>query len=383
MSAIQRPVRLTMSRYISVSIRSMLWGLAAGRCEFRGCNIDLSHHPQTMEQVNIAEVAHIVGFSEDGPRGEKDISKELARDIENLMLVCLTCHKTIDSNPGGYPIALLREMKHEHEERVAVATAVDASRKSHIVLFGARVGENNSPLSYARVVPALRRDWYPASPSGILLGMLSNSERDSDPGYWANQVSHIRRLVENRIKAEVDAGTITHLSVFAVAPQPLLILLGHLLSDLIPAEVYQLRREPSTWEWDAAEDDNFTFIVERPEAVMGAPALVLGTTDRVADERVHAVLPDATIWRVTLDGPHNDFLKTRSQLRKFRELIRPLIDEIKNTHGASEMIHVFPATSVAIAVEFGRCIQPKAAPPLRIYDNKSASDGFVPTIHIG
>ena len=361
----------------------MLWGRSAGRCEFRGCNRDLSRHPETVESVNVAEAAHIIGFSENGPRAEKDISKELAQDIDNLMLICRICHKTIDTNKENYPVQLLREMKREHEQRVALATAIDVSRKSHVVMFGARIGEHNSPLNFARVAPALQPDWYPADPSGILLGLASSSDRDHESIYWANQERHLRRLVENRIKAGVDAGEIIHLSIFAIAPQPLLILLGYLLSDLIPAEVYQLHREPPTWQWISDCDEGFTYLVEKPDAITGPPALVLGTTDRVDDSRVFAVVPDASIWRVTVEHPHNDVLKSRIQLQQFRKLIRPLVDEIKSKHGVTELLNVFPATSVAIAVEFGKCLQPKITPPITIYDNISAPDGFVPTISIG
>jgi hypothetical protein len=91
---------MAKSRYIPEPIRCMLWGRAAGRCEFAGCNQPVSWHRETKETVNIAEAAHIIGFSEDGPRGEEELSEELARDISNLMLLCRNCHKPIDANRG-------------------------------------------------------------------------------------------------------------------------------------------------------------------------------------------------------------------------------------------------------------------------------------------
>lgn len=369
-----------MSRHVASYIRSMLWGRAAGRCEFRDCNLDLTRHPGTKESVNTAEVAHIIGFSEDGPRGEKDLSARLARDLDNLMLLCGTCHKTVDTNRDKYPVALLREMKTEHEERIAVVGATSRGRRSHVVLFGARVGEHNSPLSFARVAPALSPDWYPADTSGIALGIPQSSERDSDEFFWNMQVRNIQRLIDSRIKAAVEAGTINHLSIFAIAPQPLLIVLGYLLSDLVPAEVYQLRREPPIWSWDRDSGEEFDFIVERPNDFDGPPALVIGTTDRIADNRVWSVLPNAILWRITVSAPHSDVIRSRYHLRKFREVVRPLLDEIKNNHGMDKVIHIFPATAVSTAVELGRCIQPKVTPPIRIYDTLSPSRGFAPVL---
>ena len=204
-----------MSRHIKEQTRCILWGRSAGRCEFRGCNADLTRHPETKELVNIAEAAHIIGFSKNGPRGEAEITEELANSIENLMLICRVCHKTIDTNIDNYPVELLREMKKEHEFRVSQATSIDADRKSHIVLYGARVGENNSPLSLSQVIPAMIPEWYPAETNSIQLGIQAESLNDSEAEYWINQERHLRRQVNTRIKARVDFGEINHLSVFA------------------------------------------------------------------------------------------------------------------------------------------------------------------------
>lgn len=51
----------------------------------------------------------------------------------------------------------------------------------------------------------------------------------------------------NHSKRQADRGEsetfVHHLSVFALAPQPLLMELGRLLGDIVPAEVHQLHRE--------------------------------------------------------------------------------------------------------------------------------------------
>ena len=51
-----------VTRHISLPVQRMLWGKAAGRCEFAGCNQPLWKSPVTQEQVNIAENAHIYSF---------------------------------------------------------------------------------------------------------------------------------------------------------------------------------------------------------------------------------------------------------------------------------------------------------------------------------
>src|SRR5258708_7618436 len=108
------------SRHIPESVRCLLWGRTAGRCEFAGCNKPLSYHEKTQEDINLAEVANVIGFSKDGPRGEEELSEELAKDIANLMLLCGECHKTVDTNKGRYFIETLRSMKQVHETRIDI-----------------------------------------------------------------------------------------------------------------------------------------------------------------------------------------------------------------------------------------------------------------------
>lgn len=371
------------NRYIKDHTRWLLWGISAGRCEFTGCNKPLTFHPETREPLNMAEAAHIRGFSPEGPRHERDIPPELANSIENLMLVCFDCHKLIDSNVSTYTVELLKAMKRTHEQRIATATAVQENRRTHVVLYGARIGDNNSPLTWSKVAPAIAGDWYAADTTGIRLGMPGSLSTERDIDYWDQHARNLRRQVESQIKPRIDAGDIEHLSLFAVAPQPLLMLLGYLLNDLVDAEVYQLQREPAqSWRWSLDGTNDFSFQVDRPATFDGPPVLVIGTTDRIDDSRILSVLPEARIWRITINQPHNDFLKARYQLQRFREQIRPLLDEIKNRHQAS-LIHLFPATSIAIAIEFGRCIQPKSTPPILVYDQSTSLGGFVPTFILG
>ena len=51
------------ARSISATVQSMLWGRAAGRCEFAGCNKSVSMSDVTLEDANMAEKAHIRAFS--------------------------------------------------------------------------------------------------------------------------------------------------------------------------------------------------------------------------------------------------------------------------------------------------------------------------------
>src|SRR3990167_7572820 len=90
-----------------------LCALASGRCEFLGCNKPLWRDGLTWQEANLAHIAHIIASSPDGPRGDKVLSKKLAKDFSNLMLVCLEHHRLIDSKKyeKKYTLELLRRYK--------------------------------------------------------------------------------------------------------------------------------------------------------------------------------------------------------------------------------------------------------------------------------
>jgi len=375
------PIEVT--RHIPLAVRCMLWGRAAGRCEFAGCNQPLWKSPVTQEQVNIAQNAHIYSFSDDGPRGNADIASDELNELANLMLVCHQCHRKIDKEKDGgrYTAQLLQEMKGQHERRIEVVTGIDADRRSHVVLYGANVGDHSSPLSLNATAACLFPERYPADDKPIELGMINSMLVDRDQDYWRAERRQLARTFASRVKDRLATGEIEHLSVFALAPQPLLVLLGSLLTDIPQVDVFQLRREPQGWGWEP-DGDPAGFELTEPAVIAGQPALVLSLSATVTEERISAAVgPEATLWRVKVPEPHNDFLRSRRQVREFRQLLRRAFDRIKAKHGQDAALHVFPAMPVALAVELGRVHMPKADLTLHIYDQQR-DQGFMPALDI-
>ena len=377
-------VREELSRNIKPSVQTMLWGRAAGRCEFQSCNRILSRSPVTQETGNISEKAHIFSFSEGGSRGNEGVSDEVLNSVENLILVCHDCHKMIDKTADGgrYTPSLLREMKNTHERRVEIVTGIDPGRRSHVLLYGANVGEHSAPSLFNEAVGAMFPDRYPAEARPLALGVRDSTGEDKSPAYWEGESRELVTRFGRQVRERVSDREVEHLSVFAIAPQPLLILLGTLLGDLVPADVFQRHREPQTWSWPTAANP-LDFQVGRPDATNGPPALVVATSATVTPDRIEKVLgPGVSLWSVTIPRPHNDPVKSREDLSRFRSLIRELFDDIKAAHGQGTLLHVFPVTSVSLAVEFGRARMPKADMPWRIYDQNNKRDGFVETLDI-
>lgn len=375
-----------VAKNVTAKTRVALWTRTAGRCQYEGCNRPLlGDMISGSELLNDAYVAHIIARDPNGPRGDDVRSPKLANDINNLMLLCNTHHNLIDKEDiEGHPEARLIAMKQAHEHRIALVTDVQNDMGTHILLYGARISEHDCPVRDDLTKLAVLPSRYPLEKNGIPLNIIGCSYKDHEPQYWDFQVENLRRQFAEAVSNRVQRGFIDHISVFALAPQPLLIELGRMLSDIPATEVFQLHREPKqTWQWQN-DGPRIEFITGRPEHPKGeAVALKLALSATVTDRRIQNVLgADAPIWSITANEPHNDILRHREDLSKFRTLVRQTFDQIKAIHGEQAEIHIFPVLPVSAAVEVGRVWMPKADLPLVVYDQVRGQGGFIDRIRI-
>lgn len=364
--------------YIPPKIKLLLWGKAAGRCQYDGCNKPLYIDSHTKSLFNQAYIAHIIADKPTGPRGNPVLSERLKSDLSNLMLLCDPHHRLVDrEDVGGHPVELLMAMKRQHEDRMALLTNIQPEKKSHVLLYGARIGDHHSHINWQKAAQAMIPNYYPSERPAIELSLKNTSFQDFEPKFWSMEREHLQRQFQSQVKPRLAQGEISHLSVFGLAPQPLLIELGRLLSDIPAAEVYQLHREPPNWLWQQNDSSN-DYSIERPDNRHKIVALKISLSATIVDERILQVIKrPCSIWNMTISKPHNDFLQSREQLRRFRQIFRQLTDQIKAIHGEDAVIHLFPAMPVAIAIEIGRVWMPKADLPLHIYDQNRKSGGFI------
>lgn len=370
-----------VSRSVKPGIRAQLWGRAAGRCEFDGCNRPLWRSGVTQDQRNLGQLAHIRAFSARGPRAGGGGERSDVHDASNLILLCPVCHITIDTGDGPtkFPVELLRAMKVRHERRVEMATAVASDRSSHIVTYATSVGFHHALPSFADAREALFPDRYPESDTSELLielGTPTTRQQDGTPDFWSVERAELSHRFHRQIRGPLQRGNLGHLSVFALAPQPLLIELGVLLGDITEVAVYQRHREPQTWCWPAT-GDTCDFQVDAPPTTDGLPALVLSVSASITLDRVSRCLgSNVSAWTVAVPNPHNDVVKARGSVAAFRATLRQVLDRIKAQHGHSTPLHIFPALPVVLAVELGRVRMPKADTPWEIYDEHQGAGGF-------
>jgi hypothetical protein len=330
-------------------------------------------------KLNTAYIAHIVSDSPTGPRGHDIDSPRLTTDPENLMLMCDPHHREIDgvTTWRNYSIERLQAMKVAHEQRVAVVTAIDPDRACHVVRFAAGIGRNESPVAVDHIKTALLPERYPADGGWIDLDVPDLGVPDHDPTYWELHRKLLRQKFAEKVRGRLERGDIGRLAVFGLAPIPLLVELGRLISDISDAEVRQLLREPKGWSWDASPG-RLVLNDRIPQGSGNAVALKLEVSGLIADSRVVSILgDDVSVWALTAADAHNDIIRSPDDLRLWRQRLRRILEEIKDRHGEAEVVHVFPAIPVSAAVELGRVWMPKAHLPMRIYDQNLAKGGFL------
>lgn len=364
--------------------QSALWARAAGRCEYKGCNEDLVGDLISGKQdATFGFIAHIVADAAGGPRGDKALSPLLAKDLNNLMLMCAKHHKLIDvDEPAEHTVEILQAMKEAHETRIEINAGINEEYASHVLRFGATIGNAEALVSTQAIFKAMPPDRHPATRQTIDLQMLNLAIDDNEPEYWTIQRRNLDRLFGEKVRGRIESQEISHLSVFALAPQPLLIELGRLLNDIVPITVHQLCREPKSWNWQR-DRPPLEFLVSEPSlGAKGPIALKLAVSATVDDDPITAVLGlDAAIWSITVADPNLDAVRRPEDLTNYRSTLRRLYNSIKARHGDGKTIHLFPILPVSLAVETGRVWMPKADLPMHVYDR--VREGFVERIAIG
>lgn len=101
-----------------------LYADSAGRCQNPSCLSPVLVRAVNKARVNVGEMAHIIAASPKGPRANSAINPSALALERNLILLCLICHKVVDSQEAAYPVDLLRSWKSSHEERISGAFGV-------------------------------------------------------------------------------------------------------------------------------------------------------------------------------------------------------------------------------------------------------------------
>ncbi len=365
----------SVSREIKPATERMLWGVSAGICEFNGCTNKLYSHHITKEKVNLAEKAHIYAFSKGGKRPSLLRFSPKINDIDNLMLVCERCHKLIDSEETDYTAEQLLDMKKEHEKRIANVATIKPDLQSEIVIFNANIANRAIKISDFAAKSAIIPEHYPARENPFNLSPDLNLF-DHDDNYWSTMETHLERQWAQYEKIIRDK----HISLFAVAPQPLLFKLGTLINRNYNVDVRQSQGSIDNWKWlcDVEKAKIETQIVDANDTT-AEPIITFELTAKLSIDELREEFGEGTIYRITTETSGSGIIKSRSDLKTAINEYRRALDIIRRSYGKDIKVKIVPIAPVSVSVEAGRQTM-KGDPQITIYDRNYITKDWVATL---
>ena len=226
--------------------KDAVWIRAAGHCEL--CSKDLSQDRITLTRKKLGEVAHILPASPDGPRGSDGHTVEslavLTDDPGNLMLLCGSCHTSIDKTPEGYPAS---DLTARHEAFLAsirfAAEDADTNPGAGLIVLGKHFS-TRVRIEPSDLQKAMWRDRLnPLRPPHVIdLPELDQDGRDDR--YYRN----VRTRLEDQIERELTHAKGVHgdeswVGLAALADIPSLIILGQVIGDRRRRKLYSFDRQ--------------------------------------------------------------------------------------------------------------------------------------------
>lgn len=374
-SAVTKVGRSAINRTVEVC----LFARTAGRCEFRDCNRLLVEHHVVQKPGNFAEKAHIVAYSDGGPRAEAGKSAKELNQLENLMLLCPTCHKLIDDHPDIYTVSLLRTYKAEHEERIEHVTGMSRDRATTVIrVFGAIRG---APTELARkdamqtVIDVAGRYAHfqlAAAGDGIELDLTKLPEPEALPGSacWQSG-SHLIQALGKQLTDAVSQGHIQHISIFGLARIPFLVLLGYVVDDKVPADIYQKHRGGNEgWAWPS-ETDRVAFEIKQLATMNSKDvAVLLSLSGKLTQNDLPEGAQTLAVYEIL---PHDveptpTLVKSKATLDSFAQTFMQLLALLEAANPRVTTLRLFGAIPASAAIECGRHLMKGVHPTVIVYD---------------
>jgi hypothetical protein len=339
----------------------------------------------TLSETNYSNIAHIVAWERRGPRGDDPLPRTKRNDIENLMLVCTKHHKTIDSkeNVNDYPKNKLQQFKKWHEDRIRDATDYKPESRTTVVRLKANVKDRLVQIPLAQIKRAIAPRYPTVTDCDI---DLTNFPKGDSEHHWRTMTDAVTEKIRRLFEPGIEKESIEHISVFAIAPIPVLVHLGRRLSDKIETDVYQRHRSPEGWGWKK-RGKKVQYKINKLREGRNATkvALILSLSGLIKiNDLPDNINEDFTVYEIGLDGqqPTTLFLRTRDDLEEFKTVYHGFLGMLKENHDSVEGLHLFPAVPAPIAVMCGRERLAKVAPSLLVYDNELEKGGFKSVLEV-
>jgi hypothetical protein len=340
------------------------------------CGADLTRDLRIGGSTTWGEAAHILPASPQGPRAVPSHNAEQAgqrtNDVDNLLLLCPSCHEKIDKDAEGYPIEDLSAQHEAQIARIRLAAASPAHARAVPLLV---LSKHFSTLNLIRdhdFLRAMSAEGLSAtcSPVRVLLPELPMSGA-RDESYWRAVADQIHHQLASRLN-RADPESADLLAVAALADIPALVILGQVLGDRMPRLLFSPNRSTGlVWPEPQAEPPEFVF--SQPEGSSGSLALVVSLSARIPRADVADALPGARIAEFSISEPSVAMVRNRRVIGAFRDALQMRLSGLEAT--ADEAIHLFMAIPAVLAIELGALLTMQHRHTYKLYD-RSRSGAF-------
>lgn len=354
-----------------------------GRCAL--CNRWLAYDPNFFISGNYRETAHIIAAAKDGPRGNlENLTETELHSIENLIPLCMDDHKTMDGpSKGDYPPEKLRRIKAEHAQAIRHLCDQASLQPSLIVKCQAHIGSAKVSITPNVIAMALNGK-RPYDSHGILIDFSSLSGTET-PETLKERASEIDRQIKRGLDPKVSAAFVTHLSVFAIGPIPLLVSLGASISRAFPTDYFHYHSAHQTWAWPKnGQKIDFEYKLVRagssPEA-----AILISCSGTILPEDIEKYTPSGTwVFLITPVGvePCLNLIDHPDSIVSFINAYDALRAEIRRRVVGLRKIHLFQAAPPALAIISGQHLLAKVDPPVTVYDYRKNDSTFVSILEV-
>lgn len=347
--------------------------------------------------LNLGEQAHIVGWinTQGSPRGISNLPIKERNKSENLMLLCMSCHKVIDdpTTRSDYPVELLLSMKQEHEDRILHLTGISPDRETVVLRVLGGIRESHPEFARDAALQTVidgagRYAKFPlaATRHSIELDLtgLPDPEVQEGKAYWDAGRIKIDALA-SRISDYIQEKEIRHLSVFALTRIPFLMYLGYVIDDKIPVDFYQKHRgadEGWLWPEDDSEPVRFETIELHNSKETNDVSLILSLSGSIKISELPSEMLKGSIYEIRPKNitPNRDLFRSQSTITTFARSYHDFLSQLETREVKPHALHLFPAIPITAAIACGRGVMRHVHPAITVYDR--ISNKFKPTLTI-
>lgn len=187
----------------------------------------------------------------------------------------------------------------------------------------------------------------------VLLGRKKLWDEYPEIETWEHKSKYLLEQFIDKLKPIMNSEKFDQISVFTIAPQPLILQLGYLIPPEIPAAVFQLHEDTLSWKW-RNEGPKVDYTLAQPDNKQDETILNVSLSTNISDKKIRQTIDgDQSIWKIYLEKTNNTFLQTRTHLAEFTALFRETLEKITSS-SHQKPLHIFLSVPSAISFEMGR-----------------------------